>query len=324
MVALFLIDLKMESPKKGLARIRPSLLDTRSMAAQKKEKNSIDVRLKASGEFRSKNMELNYLQSSWKDIKQVPRYTLWAISFIGIAFFASDVLNIPNGPKLYLLLAIRILTGSILFASAEYMYRFESYCQKYQILLFFNQILIVAAIAAVAVLRKVPPAYLGVNAIFCTLLFYQMTNNRFTYTVTSCILLGIGSLCVTLTALDYIPSEVIAAVLFLGPLNFLGMTILRRMNRSRRGEYVALEDAKRLNKDNEALIIELQNALAEVKTLQGFLPICSKCHKIRDDDGYWEKIEKYIQDRTNAQFSHSICPECTKQIFSNFVKGQVS
>ena len=56
----------------------------------------------------------------------------------------------------------------------------------------------------------------------------------------------------------------------------------------------------------------LQNALREVKVLRGFLPICSFCKKIRDDDGYWSQVEDYIKDRSDADFSHGICPDCMK------------
>jgi hypothetical protein len=54
----------------------------------------------------------------------------------------------------------------------------------------------------------------------------------------------------------------------------------------------------------------LKQMISEVKTLRGFIPICSSCHKIRDDAGYWQRIEKYIQERSDAKFSHSLCPEC--------------
>jgi len=57
-------------------------------------------------------------------------------------------------------------------------------------------------------------------------------------------------------------------------------------------------------------IVELQDALNHVKTLQGILPICMHCHKIRTDQESWERIEKYISERSNAEFSHSLCPEC--------------
>ena len=66
-----------------------------------------------------------------------------------------------------------------------------------------------------------------------------------------------------------------------------------------------------LNKKNQ----ELELTLSEVKTLQGFLPICASCKKIRDDKGYWNQIEKYILDHSDVQFSHGICPECAKKLY---------
>jgi len=60
---------------------------------------------------------------------------------------------------------------------------------------------------------------------------------------------------------------------------------------------------------------ELSSALAEVKTLSGFLPICAACKKIRDDKGYWNQVEGYIQKHSDAQFSHSVCPECAKKLY---------
>jgi len=55
---------------------------------------------------------------------------------------------------------------------------------------------------------------------------------------------------------------------------------------------------------------QLEEALSRVKTLQGLLPICSYCKKIRDDRNYWQQVEGYISDHSEAQFSHGICPEC--------------
>jgi PAS domain S-box-containing protein len=63
------------------------------------------------------------------------------------------------------------------------------------------------------------------------------------------------------------------------------------------------------------LIAELENALAKVKTLSGLLPICAGCKKIRDDQGYWGQIEIYIQSHSEAKFTHSMCPECTKKYY---------
>jgi PleD family two-component response regulator len=71
---------------------------------------------------------------------------------------------------------------------------------------------------------------------------------------------------------------------------------------------------RRLEKKN----IELQKALDEVKQLRGFLPICASCKNIRDDQGYWESIEIYISNHSEAQFTHSICPDCATKLYPDF------
>jgi phosphoserine phosphatase RsbU/P len=61
-------------------------------------------------------------------------------------------------------------------------------------------------------------------------------------------------------------------------------------------------------------VTELQSALANVKQLHGLLPICSYCKRIRGDDQYWTAVESYIAERSNAQFSHGICPPCANEL----------
>ena len=62
--------------------------------------------------------------------------------------------------------------------------------------------------------------------------------------------------------------------------------------------------------ERKRLVRRLEEALAQVKTLSGLLPICARCKKIRDDSGYWNKIETYISQHTDASFSHGFCPQC--------------
>lgn len=66
----------------------------------------------------------------------------------------------------------------------------------------------------------------------------------------------------------------------------------------------------------------IQEAMARIKTLSGLIPICSNCKKIRDDEGYWENLEKYIQTHSDAQFSHGICPECYAKLYSDLSGGR--
>lgn len=76
-----------------------------------------------------------------------------------------------------------------------------------------------------------------------------------------------------------------------------------------------ITDRKLAEAEREQLISQLQEALAEIKTLSGLLPICASCKKIRDDKGYWQQIEEYIGAHSEAKFSHSICPQCMKILY---------
>jgi len=69
------------------------------------------------------------------------------------------------------------------------------------------------------------------------------------------------------------------------------------------------------------VIKELQNAIEQIKTLRGIVPICSSCKKIRDDKGYWEQVDAYVTRHTEAQFSHGLCPECMKKLYPEFCKN---
>lgn len=81
------------------------------------------------------------------------------------------------------------------------------------------------------------------------------------------------------------------------------------------GIYVSFLRLRKDSDERENLIDELQVALNDVKTLSGLVPICASCKKIRDDSGYWEQIEYYIERHSNAQFSHGVCPECAEKLY---------
>ncbi len=80
--------------------------------------------------------------------------------------------------------------------------------------------------------------------------------------------------------------------------------------------------AEQYQAEREKLIGELQEALSRVKLLSGLLPICSHCKKIRDDAGYWQQIELYIRDHSEAEFSHGLCPDCADKYYSEYLKKQ--
>ena len=90
---------------------------------------------------------------------------------------------------------------------------------------------------------------------------------------------------------------------------------------ARVGTHLALRalqrDLEAKNKRLEQLNRELQNALKEIKTLKGIIPICSHCKKIRNDKGYWTQIEAYLAECSDAEFSHGICKECADKYYPN-------
>ncbi len=80
----------------------------------------------------------------------------------------------------------------------------------------------------------------------------------------------------------------------------------------------AMERIIRAERERDRVIEELQEALASIKVLRGLLPICAHCKKIRDDKGYWKAVEVYIREHTEAEFSHSLCPECVRKLYPEY------
>jgi len=79
--------------------------------------------------------------------------------------------------------------------------------------------------------------------------------------------------------------------------------------------YKDISKRKKTEQEKEKLIKDLKHALDEVKKLSGLIPICASCKKIRDDTGYWRQVEEYIQQHSDVDFSHSICPDCMKKMY---------
>lgn len=74
-----------------------------------------------------------------------------------------------------------------------------------------------------------------------------------------------------------------------------------------------ITDRKKIEEEREKLIHELQDALQKIKTLKGLIPVCAWCKKARNDQGYWDNLENYVREHSDADFTHGICPECLKK-----------
>jgi len=105
----------------------------------------------------------------------------------------------------------------------------------------------------------------------------------------------------------------------------LGVSVVRGPHGKLAGRLIVMRDVSRrrqVEDEREALIGELQDALARVRTLSGLLPICANCKRIRDDQGYWHSVEAYIRSHSEADFSHSICPDCAKKLYPEFLNDE--
>ena len=80
---------------------------------------------------------------------------------------------------------------------------------------------------------------------------------------------------------------------------------------------------KRDQEERERLILELQDSLGHIKTLRGLLPICASCKKVRNDQGYWNSIDTYIADRSEAHITHGICPDCFSHYYPKIAETDV-
>jgi len=89
------------------------------------------------------------------------------------------------------------------------------------------------------------------------------------------------------------------------------------------GTHTDITSKKKIELENQHLIKELSEALDKVKLLSGFLPICASCKKIKDDKGYWNQIENYIIDHSEAEFSHGFCPDCVRKLYPDVEKKDV-
>ena len=109
--------------------------------------------------------------------------------------------------------------------------------------------------------------------------------------------------------------------------NLLGMIACYAMEHHARRDFwtthqLAVEKARVQvsHRELSEKIEELERERGNVRVLRGLIPICSHCKRIRDDKGYWNQLESYLRDHSQAQFSHGICPECTETHYSEYLR----
>jgi hypothetical protein len=255
------------------------------------------------GRFRSAALESQYRQ------QQAPYDTFQSIVFFTIIVLASLALALTDyrlfdiSPLFWRLVAIRVGFAFISLSTIVVLQRGLPTQRLHPTVLAWSLLLV---IVNVSIASTRPPNYLtqAILNVFTVLMCYVILPLPLTLQAIPGILMSLGN--VTLVAWLNTPADQLtgtAIVVAFVVANVLGGITARQIHYWKRQQFVALLRQIELR-------ASLEQALAEIKTLRGILPICSHCKRVRDDTGYWQQVEVYVRDRTHAEFSHAICPAC--------------
>jgi len=268
-----------------------------------------------SGEFNDNELEHDFLKASWEDIKKSVRNAFFMGGLIFMAFSIVDQLSELSYQQLHLAFFVRSFSGLVLIGSGIYIQQKKQYFKYFHLLLLINQVGIAVAIIYVGEIRNLVFIHNAFHVFMTTLIYYQFLHNRFSFTMLACVFFPAAYLLVNLGQYDMEFIDTARFILYLILANGLGIMMLSSLNKNRRKQYIQFMKEQHLNHNLETTVERLTRAQEEIKTLQGIIPICSHCKNIRDDKGYWDQMESYIQKHSKASFSHSICPDCSDKIY---------
>ena len=263
--------------------------------------------------FESTEVEEQYRQQHRRrDLSRATAFvgTLLAACLI---FAVSDYRLFGASPQLLWLLAVRavVFFASVLTLARIYL-RPTPRDASWTIL--FWSVIVVAAGLYIASTR--PPNYTGhaIPVVVFLLGSYMMVPlPGVLRAIPACLITGgYGVLCfwVGPTGNELVVTAILTSLV---AVNVLGCAVSIQLEQWDRKHFLALR------RETELRTL-LEQALAEIKTLRGILPICCHCKRVRDDTGYWQQVEVYVRDHTYAEFSHGICPDCMKAHYQEYLQ----
>ena len=258
--------------------------------------------------FRSKEFEQSYRQQYLKqDMKQAWYVITASAAFIAV-FMVSDYRLFGDSWSFYsLVIARSIFIFSMLLVAAKF--RTIDNEKLFDTLVFVFLLFFSGLVFYINMGR--PADYLShsIADILILLVIYFLLPNRFIQQLISATIFTIGNIIIIIyfrSSHALLGNHVIIASYLM--INLLGIIASRQNHISRRTQFKLYFSERKLKE-------EYQYALDEIITLRGIIPICSNCKQIRDDRGYWNQLEGYIQKRSLATFSHGICPKCSKKLY---------
>lgn len=240
------------------------------------------------------------------------RRTLVAILTVTVVF---QLLNLPTdwmltggGREFEVLLVIRVTGSVIAVAGAMIIARVRAPDLFERVATWWGMLTALGVVASFAVL---PPGYTTHTAwsVFLVLAMYVVLPVSFTSQVVVASIFTVGDALI-LTYLKVPVSRAMVADILTAHCcaHVLGLVVSWQFQRSRRDQF-------RAHREAELAQTQEQRALGELRMLQGILPICSHCKRIRNENGEWSQLEVYVRRHSDADFSHSICPQCEAKFF---------
>ncbi len=274
------------------------------------------------------NLEKMFNDHYFKSVLGITRFSLIAGLFLYAVFGFLDAIMLPEhkGQTWFVRYAI---ICPLIFATFLFSYH-RSYKKYWQL-----SLVVVIFCAGIGVLYMITVAPLEVGYLYYVGLIlviffcYAFFRTRFIWATITCWLLVLIYGVIAIWVVPTPTSIVINNNFFFVAANIAGMFACYSIEYHERKKFYLYhlleEERKKVRETNQMLrekVKELEQASAKIKTLSGMLPICARCKKIRDDQGYWNQLENYLKEHTDAEFTHGICPECAKELYSLNISGK--
>ena len=273
-----------------------------------------DLLKSLSGEFIDRDLEKSFLKDNWMDYKKIPRNALFIGGLIIISFLGVDLLSQKEQSQLLPLFAVRGIFGFLCLVSSRYLQQAKAYFDGFHLLLLMNQLAMALAMILLGIIARLPFLHNALHLYMGILIFFPFMHNRFIYSFIACFFYLAAYLVISY-GLSLGSVDLVRFILYFIFVTSMSISLMSYMNRNWRKEYILYLNEQYLSQQLRSTIDQLLKTQQEIKMLQGLIPICSSCKKIRDEKGVWNQLESYIQDHSEAIFSHGICPKCVEQLY---------
>ncbi len=270
--------------------------------------------------FNDKKYEYQYRQENLNQDKTKINIFLSVGLIVNSLLIITDYISLLNTELLYLTAFSRVIFNVLLIV-LFFLVKNSNSATKNDYLM-FGMIMAISIVAFVV--NSTRSSSYNFNLIIdgaILLCFYVLIPSKIILQITAAAFLTFVELILILLFKDLPINSIIIFIITFFFLNILGYMVNRQNQISKRLMFQAYH--------NEIILKnELTNALENINKLEGLLPICSSCKQIRikdsdtKDQKNWIQIEKYISDRTDADFSHGICPKCAEKLYGDFLKGK--